>query len=152
MSTEKLAMWLFLFIPILGYIATAVGIYVLTAITQRLWAWVDDSKPSRHNWYVRSIMRIYGYKPRNENCEYYDPLSGSGSICDASDCFSVVAVLPFFVTYILCSLIFVSILQPLVPVVLGVLVALLFIARFVRRLSKVVTKHIEDPDAHNKKD
>lgn len=151
MTTTNLVLLLTIGIPVFGYLVFAINAYFLTLIAQRIWAWIDDTKPSRHNWYVRAVMRLYGYKPRNEDSEYYEPINGGSSI-DGADCFSVVTVIPFCIVLSVCLTILCFIFQPLILAILGICIAMIFSARFIRRLSKVVTKHVNDPDAHNKKD
>ncbi|MFU6981307.1 hypothetical protein ACM75Z_27950 [Pseudomonas aeruginosa] len=111
----------------------------------RAWAWIDDSKPPKHNLLIHWVMWLLGFKLEGGYWSvwlYIHEKSGVGS--DGHIGFFA----PILISILAPSLLLLSF--DLYPVtVCGLtLFAVAHLARFARRHKKLFDKHIADPNAH----
>ncbi len=110
-----------------------------------LWAWMDDSKPSTKNPFIKTIMSWMGYEDGGSNYSFngYRKKGGGQEVSGDAAFFKPLIILlplPWIIYAILSSF--------LVPIVIGIVVGVLFTARLARRQSKLFKNHAEDKNAH----
>ncbi|MFU4132759.1 hypothetical protein ACM7HG_30015 [Pseudomonas aeruginosa] len=111
----------------------------------RAWAWIDDSKPPRHNFLTRRVMVLLGFKLQDDPWPAYQYMH-SKNYCESDGHIGFFA--PILISILAPSLLLLSF--DLYPVtVCGLtLFAVAHLARFARRHKKLFDKHIADPNAH----
>ncbi|HCL4225694.1 TPA: hypothetical protein N2C25_003923 [Pseudomonas aeruginosa] len=111
----------------------------------RAWAWIDDSKPPRHNFLTHWVMGLLGFHLEDDRWSVYvyrHSKNKRGS--DGASGFFY----PVLIAVTAPSLLLLSF--DLYPItVCGLtLFAVAHLARFARRHKKLFDKHIADPNAH----
>ncbi|HGN4787834.1 TPA: hypothetical protein ACKTE9_001491 [Pseudomonas aeruginosa] len=111
----------------------------------RAWAWIDDSKPPRHNFLTRRVMVLLGFKLQDDPWpayQYRHLKNNFGS--DGHIGFFA----PILIAITSPSLLLLSFdIYPFTICGLT-LFAVAHLARFARRHKKLFDKHIADPNAH----
>ena len=126
------------------------GLYVVVLLAaligQHIWAWIDDEdKVGRHPITKFVMTKVLGFKDRGR--EYGDwPYKKPNW---DSSCGIIAVILPLIFLALLPLIILGIIKLWLFATVIASSVALAFTARFVRRLSKKFSSHVEDKKAHN---
>lgn len=116
---------------------------VVAQLIARVWAWIDDS-PMGKNPLIKFVMPRLGWKisPKDavwgyyKGCSYIDKDEGSDGFIAFFLPWGIIGMVPTVIALYQVSLI------------VGSIVGSLFIARFVRRLSKKFVAHVNDADAH----
>lgn len=111
----------------------------------RTWAWVDDSKPPKHNLLTHWVMGLLGFELEGDRWSvwvYRHSNSKGGGDGHIGFFFPILIVIPAP------SLLLLSF--DLYPVTICglTLFAVAHLARFARRHKKLFDKHITDPNAH----
>jgi len=134
------------FAMVLGFVlAVCVLLFLIgSAVTQRAWAFVDDSKVGNNNFAMVKICSLFGLKPNSEgSCwNYSNEKNDKKSDGDVPllkvllfSFLSPIFVLLAYKAYVITLFIF-------------TLLILMFIARMAFRGKKLFNKHIKDKDAH----
>ena len=118
-------------VAILGVIGGLVVIDILWLIVRLSWAWIDDEDTKGNSiakYYALYIWKTDEYNYRHNEADYWIGMLIFVGV--------VGMILWALVTFYL------------ITCVIGILILIAVLARFVRRLSKKFKKHIADIDAH----
>lgn len=119
-------------------------IFITCWAWQMVWAWVDDTKSSKHNKFITWMCYKHGYIDRDsEACPFYTSTARE-TISDGSGLFFLYTVLLLLTpTFALIAFRFYP-----VTIALATLCVIAYVSRFVRRLHKKFHAHVVNPDAH----
>jgi len=126
-----------------GFLAVLwLSTFILIWAGDRVWAWIDEKRPSRHHKLVSFIMcNILGHYESNHQSGRYEKDNKYGT-----DDFSIIIPLSVGVLFLIgITLSFLTI-----SLVVYSLIALAFATRSGRRLQKKVKAHIENTNIHKK--
>jgi len=125
------------------------GAYILSWLIQWAWAWVDEGKISSNN---QLIVKLFGELPKNyiklssSRAYNYAKIDDSGRESDLRDTspnsFKYLLLLPLIWFSMLCLNFW------YISMWFGMAYAVAFTMRMARRGQKILTKHINDKDAH----
>lgn len=136
-----------------GYSLLAIGIYLLVILlgmfSTWLWNFIDDfDKPLRQNMVVRFGMRVIGFEPHptptSLRTGYQRIGSTSGEEYDSDNFIWVGGFLVFGTP----AAIAVTKAYSQFVLSIAICVAVVFMARFMRRHKKLFDRHVADKDAH----
>lgn len=126
------------------------GIMFLGTLSTWAWNFVDDNeKPIRQNILTRFFMDKLGYEPyKGDTFSLRSSFQRKGDT-EGKRVDSDLFILPLYAMAILSPYaIAIFRLYPSILISLGICVAVLFMARFMRRHKKLFDKHVMDKDAH----
>ncbi|MBP2698397.1 hypothetical protein [Pseudomonas aeruginosa] len=111
----------------------------------RAWAWIDDSKPPRHNFLIRRVMVLLGFKLQDDPWPAYQYRHSKNNFGSDGH---IGFFAPILIAITSPSLLLLSF--DIYPVTICglTLFAVAHLARFARRHKKLFDKHIADPNAH----
>ncbi|HEJ2104692.1 TPA: hypothetical protein SLV91_003651 [Pseudomonas aeruginosa] len=111
----------------------------------RAWAWIDDSKPPRHNFLTRRVMVLLGFKLQYDPWPVYQYMHSKNNFGSDGH---IGFFAPILIAITSPSLLLLSF--DIYPVTICglTLFAVAHLARFARRHKKLFDKHIADPNAH----
>jgi len=129
-------------IPI-GLAFVWLGVLLLGWLAGMLWSWIDESPWDGKNLFGHFYMEFRGYESDGTGSRQWEKTGHTYS--DGS--FELLTI-PAIIFCFLPSLLYISVMSPILPLVSGVCIALAFLARFSRRMHKVLKKHIADKSIH----
>lgn len=133
-----------------GGIALALAWFALLVLAQvwaRAWNWIDDGdNPIQANPILQRLMKIRGYELRKRT-KYSDSVAYWNKKDECGDSGFFIAV-PALILFLSPTVIFLSMRFYPVPIAIGTLAVIAYLARFARRHKKLFDKHIKDPLAH----
>lgn len=113
-----------------------------SGLIQLLWRWIDDGEYNIDNWVIEITLRLLGYKRENEIWKYYK-YDRDGKVIGKSDgdigylvSFMWISLFPPFIYFTICFPIFAS--------TSIVLILIIYLTRFTRRIHKKLNSHIEN--------
>lgn len=129
--------------PIITLMALAYIVPVLLAIVAELGcsilSWIDDGEKVYLNPVMTALIKLFRYERKGGVWVYYKIGGGAGSD----------GPILFFYLWMLLSSIILTMFYPEWFLPLWVMLAVIFVARFVKRLSKKFSLHVKDKNAHS---
>jgi len=122
---------------------TYLTLWILAALWNFAWAWIDDAPRKRYNCFSGFIARLTGYEWRGGTWAWHSKRFGESDMIHIFPMIFVFALPMVLVTLFTFYSFFLT---------CAVCVGAAFGTRFVRRMKKAFDKHVGDKHAHQKDD